>query len=863
MASWTDTNIPKFNPYVQQLPVEAMVQVGMHKQQQYEQGIEKIQTNIDNIAGLDVMRDIDKTYLQSKLNELGNNLKTVAAGDFSNFQLVNSVNGMTTQITKDKNVQTAVGSTAWYRKQAAQMEKAITEGKASQANIYDFNNKAGQWINSDKLDEGFNGRYTQYTDVKKKALEAIKGLHPKLQQYDVPFEVDGNGNINTKKIADAMIRHKIEGIDENQIQQAVYANMSPDDLNQLRIDANYQFRGIDSEQLIQVAQKDYDTGLKDAVSSLETLKSLRAITTDPNKLNQIDERISSYEDALGKDGQIGTLAEQLNKNIEQAISSPDEVKYSLYKNGFIKEFGNAFSWKNETKEYLKNPLKEQENFVADMRFKQQVENRHRYEFGVNVGLKKEEIRLKAEENAMKHAELYGVDAPWTPLGNLTDNTLLATQHFGDHVDSVASTIEGANKQLLDANYSQGEINAMLINFEKNQGVADIPAEAIGVLQTLSKNKNYLKTLETFQTDLKAKSEKNAGVLEITNKSLQGKSGIAVTANTGEKVTLTPKELLEIVSRETTKVQPATPLGIKGQSNTKGTVIKTVDVTGLNKNQKKYVDLVYNNPQKLNHQTYTKINSIANSFKPAANAVKNAYEKADQLYQTELGKRANAFVPQIKAVAGPKGELPPTVLPGLEALLIAAQEKGIAANRDFNFSTASDYLTEKQVKDTRVFVKQNGDNYEIQIRNKSDNATPQVLTVSGSQVAAYLGAKYINANAQASARISLGMGSSDVRDKNIAQEAQFQKSFGDFPNIRKLKMTANLKQDISNPDAYIPTIYLQNTNGKYTSFELSGDDKLSRVDYDSAKLNLSKLDDNTVLKVLKQNYPNFDFSTIQQ
>ena len=63
MASWAD-KIPTFNPYVQQLPVEAMVKVGMAKQQQYEEGVQKIQTSIDNIAGLDVARDVDKKYLQ-------------------------------------------------------------------------------------------------------------------------------------------------------------------------------------------------------------------------------------------------------------------------------------------------------------------------------------------------------------------------------------------------------------------------------------------------------------------------------------------------------------------------------------------------------------------------------------------------------------------------------------------------------------------------------------------------------------------------------------------------------------------------------------------------------------------------------
>jgi len=147
MASFTDA-ISTFNPYVQQLPVDAMVKVGMYKQQKYDEGVQKIQSEIDRVAGMDVIRDVDKQYLQSRLNELGSKLKTVAAGDFSNFQLVNSVGGMATQIGKDINVQNAVSSTAWYRKQAAEMEKAISEGKSSASNQWDFSEQVNGWLYS-------------------------------------------------------------------------------------------------------------------------------------------------------------------------------------------------------------------------------------------------------------------------------------------------------------------------------------------------------------------------------------------------------------------------------------------------------------------------------------------------------------------------------------------------------------------------------------------------------------------------------------------------------------------------------------------------------------------------------------------
>ncbi len=72
MASFTDI-LPQFNPYIQQLPVDAMVQVGMEKQRRYDEGVQKIQTQIDNIAGMDVIRDVDKAYLQSKYSIASSN----------------------------------------------------------------------------------------------------------------------------------------------------------------------------------------------------------------------------------------------------------------------------------------------------------------------------------------------------------------------------------------------------------------------------------------------------------------------------------------------------------------------------------------------------------------------------------------------------------------------------------------------------------------------------------------------------------------------------------------------------------------------------------------------------------------------
>jgi hypothetical protein len=260
MASYTDS-IPQFNPFVQQLPVEAMVQVGMQKQKQYDEGIQKIQTSIDNIAGLDVANDADKAYLQSKLNQLGNDLTIVAGGDFSNFQLVNSVSGMTNQIIKDPNVKNAVYSTAHLRKEQARKEKAIQEGKSSPENEWWFNNEVNGYLQSTTPGQTFNGQYIEYKDVDKK----LRGLATDLQKagfeksVDNPFKRDAatgktlyynkDGSVSTDpskggtpRIATSMLRTTVKGIGAEKILNNFYDSLDEGDKRQLNITAQYHYK---------------------------------------------------------------------------------------------------------------------------------------------------------------------------------------------------------------------------------------------------------------------------------------------------------------------------------------------------------------------------------------------------------------------------------------------------------------------------------------------------------------------------------------------------------------------------------------------------------------------------------------------
>lgn len=381
MASYTD-QIMRSRPYVQQLPLEEMAKVGMYKQQKYEEGVQKIQSYIDNIAGLDVARGVDKQYLQSKLNELGSKLKTVAAGDFSNFQLVNSVGGMATQIAKDPTVRNAVNSTAWYRKQKERIQKDIDEGKSSPDNIYKFDKQANSWLNSPNPGESFDASYTPYFDIFKYAKETFDAVQPDGYTFDQIYQLDKNGRpmvIKDKKgneslvYSTTMTRLEREGRFPKKVQETISQIFADPRVNQqLAITGEYNYRGYDEQALVdklgnqkQQLVQNLEEKRLDLAARLKNGEDVQA------DLDAIEERLNSV-DAI------------YDNYYELAKKDPDKVRAGLYKEDVNDRYVTMFGKIVTKQQSMDNPawkaqFEMQKEANAQSRWAQ-TEARQRQEF---------------------------------------------------------------------------------------------------------------------------------------------------------------------------------------------------------------------------------------------------------------------------------------------------------------------------------------------------------------------------------------------------------------------------------------------------------------------------------------------------
>lgn len=349
MASFTD-QVFKFRSFVQDTPVEDMIKVGAIKQQQYDQGVQRIQGFIDEVASLPVMRDVDKGYLQSHLNNMGDSLNKLNGSDFSNMQLQNSVGALATRVSKDPNVLAAVQSTEHHRNQVQVMEDARKKGLLTPQNEYNYQKQLYGYLSNPELGATFNGRYSDYFDVDKFARETFDAVKPDGMTYDQVYVTDANGKPMIDKAtgkpvySPTLVRLEQEGRFPHKVKQTIEQIFSdPRVSNQLNIDGEYNYRGISDENLVTVleSQKKAElAGLDEQMHDLQLKKNL-----GQDVQGQIDQLQSYITKTMSEYGNVRS----------KVMENPDAVRASIQREGVKARYTTMFGWQNVKTTNHSNP----------------------------------------------------------------------------------------------------------------------------------------------------------------------------------------------------------------------------------------------------------------------------------------------------------------------------------------------------------------------------------------------------------------------------------------------------------------------------------------------------------------------------
>jgi hypothetical protein len=555
MASYTD-KIPQFNPYVQELPIQAMVEVGMEKQRRYDEGIQKIQTSINNVAGLDIANETQKVYLQSTLNKLGSKLKTFAASDFSNYQLVNSVSGMTNQIIKDPVIQNAVASTARYKKGIADREAYKKEGKDSPSNDFIFNRSASEFLNSKDVNAQFSASYDPYTNWKKNSLEVIKALTGNKNITEDAFTTDAKGNL---VIADAIIRKEMSGISPEQIQQALLSALSPADFKQMQIDSIYNYSNQNADQFKLSVNNSYTDKLQGYSDEITNLQNSKLSTTSNVEKQNIDKKIASLSKMV-----TNLTKEQTNLIGMIDSNNLDGAKAQFGTFNSINGIARAFSSLQTSQTYESNPL-------ADMALRREIKDQEHQEwldkFNQDERFHSENLEQSKEANRLKRLETEGYGALPGEVEQADPKVVLA-----DVVTSIDSGQKELNTYKNQFLKQQGKdqkwLDQQQLAWEKNPN---------GVDATVSKYFNAVadkqRTIDANQIMLSGINKEADEKFGTIDKFIpKGAPNLVLTTASGAREVYTPKDFVEFnqMSNRYLKTRPSERMTTQG-----GPVMETV------------------------------------------------------------------------------------------------------------------------------------------------------------------------------------------------------------------------------------------------------------------------------------------------
>jgi len=817
MASFTDKPM-QFNPYIQQLPVEEMVKVGMIKQDQYDKGVQKIQGQIDQVAGLDIYKDVDKAYLQSKLNQLGGNLTTVAAGDFSNFQLVNSVGGMVKQIGNDKIVRTAVGSTAWLRKQQAQMEKAISEGKSSQQNQWDFGEKANRYLNSNEVGETFSDRYTQFTDVNKKWMEVLKQLHPNLTEQDIPYERNADGSLNYNKIAAAMSRVTKETISADQIENAIHSNLSPDDLNQLNIDGRYQFRGAGVPQLQEYATKKYNANVKTVDDKIKTLEGYLNLTqSNPEEQDKVNKSIESLKQSKIK------LENGLKNELDFMSKNPEEAKSEIYKNGAIFEFANAFSWETNKTNLLTNPVLEAQHWekkyaLDQSQFNLSVRSQNWTEykgtFDMNMANKNYELAVNKQIT-----DLYGASSGFhTYGGESTDIKSPVTAMKTDAVDrenaannefdNLLKQIPGTTSAMLENSlkeYANGKKDAIPVNFRENADVIlSNRTEALRINTAINRVDNELKNSKEWK-------DKEAVVYNL----VKDLPELNVTFN-GVKYKFTQREIADYVSKKVANSY-ASPGGVgmsvinfSSDLTQREKILSKLDPLTKGLNDMKFSDLNPFKKQPESDEIFT--NTMIKYENALGNNMKNYLKSFEETKNKKLLEITGKYVPVITNinVSNKDGAMSRDTWEGIAGavLLRYSMPGGTKGGAEgINIKTAREWLNSKDKDNIQYKKLIQGDKTYLVLMNGNSEALIPLTNIEASQLPKF---KSESSDFQQRVTSAQYMNNGNTNISNDPTLAILPTS--NFGNVKNLSVTADLQWNDKNRSINYITLNLKTPSG---------------------------------------------------
>lgn len=416
------------NPY----DVQLTAQVQAYRQQNHDANFEKIQSLIDQYGAMDLAKDEDKMYLYSRLQTITDELNRKGTIKLDSKGVERELEGIVKN-SIDENVLNAYQSTQVYRaeqQKLKELEKLGEKGGYHKYNAMEVQEGQSAWLNDGKVGSKYSGTtYTPYVNVQDKYWKKVQEIYKDTEgEFDIPM-VGADGKV----VPGAMIRKKVKGMSSAEIRNLVENSMTPEEQEQLRIDAKWgMVMGRDPQNVVSLFNSAIDKQISDYQAQLTKIPASQAdlqniLKSNINQLRDLKKRsvVSKVE-----------TKEDLNKVISMATY--------LNQNRMFQGLDDAFSKKVLGEKILENPVywKSQEN---DRAWERLQLDKDKFAYQKEKDEKDRQAKLKSDSETKKQNGEGGIQ----PM--ITNKATDATK-----VNEVAQEISNKEGELWMKTYQQAQ-----------------------------------------------------------------------------------------------------------------------------------------------------------------------------------------------------------------------------------------------------------------------------------------------------------------------------------------------------------------------------------------------------------------------
>lgn len=332
-------------PFVSSAPIPSidlnlMASVLQQKQSMFDANFAKTQSQISSISSLDMIRDEDKAYRDSKLNELTNNLNSMAGLDFSDPNISSQIDGSISNLFSDSRILNSVASTKQIRSLQAGYQKMQSDPKMakyySDANYDADMAEVERYASSKDPNDAYKGKgsptlFASYMPDLVKAAEKIK------PDGWVQLQ-DGSGqfyNVETKEVvsADKIANNIIGVLDSNQ-------------RSQMARDANFLWGkklNLSPNELVSKLTNNITSKITEMEQTVKSLEDIKG-TLSPDDAKLTKARIDAYNKEIGNLKTRKIKAESDYKQYINGTGSLEGLRFMAYEDDVAKTLGNLYSW---------------------------------------------------------------------------------------------------------------------------------------------------------------------------------------------------------------------------------------------------------------------------------------------------------------------------------------------------------------------------------------------------------------------------------------------------------------------------------------------------------------------------------------